>query len=209
MGDMIQTEGVTEAQKNNRINVLAQVGLLSAVIVLMAFTPLGYLRFSVIEATLLMIPVALGAIRLGPRVGAWLGAVFGLTSFAQCFGISWFGTQLASISLLATFVTAMVPRVLMGILVALIYRALVRSKSRETFAMGAAFFASALLNTILFVGLFYLLFGSSDFVRDMQAGRSLMVFLAWFIGINGIVELIAATVGGSIIGTALQRAGVL
>jgi uncharacterized membrane protein len=187
----------------------------------MAFTPLGYLRVGlVIEATLLMIPVAIGAIRLGPVAGGLLGGVFGLTSFAQCFGISPFGTILMGIDPLATFIVCMVPRVLMGISVGLIYRAVLPKDETEDdgrslkvepirthpFAMATAFFSSSVLNTVLFVGFFLVLFGSTDFVRDMQGSTPLLFFVASFVGINGIAEAIVATAGGTLIGTALERA---
>ena len=55
--------------------------LFTAIIVIMAFTPLGYIPLVVINATIIHIPVILGALFLGPKKGAFLGFVFGLTSF--------------------------------------------------------------------------------------------------------------------------------
>jgi len=211
--------------------MIAQFALLSAIIILMAFTPLGYVRLGVVEATLLMIPVALGAIRLGPIGGALLGAVFGATSFAQCFGISPFGTMLLSISPVATFVVCMVPRILMGVLVALVYRALSRHRAQQvlydeestwiedevqhrrpvphqpnTLALGVAFASSAFINTVLFVVFFLLLFGRTAFVAELAAGRSLLALIATLVGINGIAELAATFLIGTAIGSAVQRA---
>ena len=37
-----------------------------------------------LEITLIVIPVAVGAVTLGPAAGAILGGVFGITSFIQC-----------------------------------------------------------------------------------------------------------------------------
>jgi uncharacterized membrane protein len=186
----------------------------------MAFTPLGYLRIGLVEATLLMIPVAIGAIRLGPAAGGLLGAVFGLTSFAQCFGASPFGVVLLGIDPFATFIVCMVPRILMGVFVALIYRALASKSAKKDdgrflkvepvrthpLAMGAAFLSSSLLNTVLFVGFFFALFGSTEFVRGIQGATPLLFFAASFIGINGIAEAVVATVAGTLIGTTLERA---
>jgi len=192
--------------------MIALFALLSAIIILMAFTPLGYARIGIIEATLLMIPVAIGAIRMGPTAGGLLGAVFGLTSFAQCFGISPFGTTLFGISPISTFILTMVPRIAMGVLVALVYRVLTRSRvegSHNTFALGIAFFFSALLNTVLFVGFFLILFGRTEFVRELQGGATLLAFFASFVGINGVAEAIIATISGTAIRTALQRANLM
>lgn len=67
---------------------LVELALLVAVILLMAFTPIGYIKTLGLEITLIVIPVAVGAVTLGPTGGAILGGVFGVTSFIQCFGMS-------------------------------------------------------------------------------------------------------------------------
>lgn len=67
--------------KNEKTYELVLTALFTAIIVLMAFTPLGYIPLVVINATIIHIPVILGALFLGPKKGAFLGFVFGLTSF--------------------------------------------------------------------------------------------------------------------------------
>ena len=53
-----------------------ELALLVAVIVLLAFTPIGYIRTFGLEITLIVVPVTVGAVTLGPAAGAVLGAVF-------------------------------------------------------------------------------------------------------------------------------------
>ena len=48
--------------------------------------------------------IIIGAVSNGPVVGAILGLTFGLTSFAQCFGMDAFGTTLMQISPVNPFV---------------------------------------------------------------------------------------------------------
>lgn len=67
--------------KNEKTYELVLMALFTAIIVIMAFTPLGYIPLVVINATIIHIPVILGALFLGPKKGAFLGFVFGLTSF--------------------------------------------------------------------------------------------------------------------------------
>ncbi|MDE7063523.1 MAG: ECF transporter S component, partial [Lachnospiraceae bacterium] len=62
---------------------LVLTALFTAIIVLMAFTPLGYIPLVVINATIIHIPVILGALFCGPKKGAFLGFVFGLPSFVK------------------------------------------------------------------------------------------------------------------------------
>ena len=67
--------------KNEKTYELVLTALFTAIIVIMAFTPLGYIPLVVINATIIHIPVILGALFLGPKKGAFLGFTFGLTSF--------------------------------------------------------------------------------------------------------------------------------
>ncbi len=91
-----------------------EMALLTAVIVLMAFTPIGYIKTFGLEITLIVVPVTVGAVTLGPLAGAVLGAVFGITSFLQCFGMSAFGTMLLGIQPVFTFFVCVASRVLMA-----------------------------------------------------------------------------------------------
>ena len=77
---------------------MIQLALLIAIIALMAFTPIGFIRTPGLEITLIGIPVVVGAVLLGPAGGAILGAAFGLCSFLQCFGLSLFGATLLAIN---------------------------------------------------------------------------------------------------------------
>ena len=57
------------------------VALFAAIIIVMACVPfLGYIPLGVINATIIHVPVIIASVVLGPRKGAFLGGVFGLTS---------------------------------------------------------------------------------------------------------------------------------
>lgn len=109
------------ARATEKTRKLVQMAILIAVMLILAFTPLGYLKVGAIEITFMTIPVVVGAIILGPAAGAVLGGVFGLTSFIQCFGMSAFGAALLNISPILTFLVCMVPRILMGYLAGVIF----------------------------------------------------------------------------------------
>lgn len=69
-------------RENRKIREMAQTAIFGAIIVIMAFTPmLGYIPLGFTRATIIHIPVILGALALGPKRGAALGFLFGLTSF--------------------------------------------------------------------------------------------------------------------------------
>ena len=75
--------------KNNRFTTaqLTLLGLMAAILLLMAYTPLGYLNIGPLAISFNVIPVAISAVVLGPVGGAVAGAIFGLTSFLQCIGV--------------------------------------------------------------------------------------------------------------------------
>ena len=68
---------------NSKTYELVLTALFAAIICVMAVTPLGFIPLVVINATTIHIPVILGSLFLGPKRGAFLGGVFGLTSFLK------------------------------------------------------------------------------------------------------------------------------
>ena len=189
-------------QKTRR---LVQMAILIAIMLVLAFTPLGYLKVGAIEITFMTIPVVIGAILLGPAAGAFLGGVFGLTSFIQCFGMSAFCAALLGINPFLTFLVCMVPRILMGYLAGVIFRVIYRHDKTKILSFAASSLSGALLNTILFVGMLMLSFGSSEYMMTMRGGLDLLAFLAAFVGVNGLVEAIVAFVLGTAISKALVQ----
>ena len=114
--------------KQKKTVFMAEIAILAALILIMAFTPIGYLRIGALSLTLLMIPVSVGAVVMGPLAGAGLGCLFGLTSFAQCFMGDVLGSILAAKNIFFTFVVCVVSRTLAGLLCGVVYR-LFRKKS--------------------------------------------------------------------------------
>ena len=194
---------------NAKTYKMVQMAILIAIMLIFAFTPIGYIKFGAIEITLMVIPVAVGAIVLGPTCGAILGGIFGATSFVQCFGISAFGTFLFSLNPVMTFITCIVPRILCGWLAALIFQA-IYSKGKKTLAAYTASLSTALLNTIFFMGCIIMFFWSdAGFVDQMAAWgvttKSVGLFLVAFVGVNGVVEAVVNFIVGGAISQAVLR----
>ena len=59
---------------------MVSVALMSAIVIVLANTPLGMIHLPIVKATTVHIPVIIGAILLGPSAGAILGFVFGACS---------------------------------------------------------------------------------------------------------------------------------
>ena len=123
----------------SKAKALTLVGLLAAVEVVLTLTPLGFIPLGVTKATTIHIPVILGAVLLGPAAGAVLGGVFGvlsvLTNTFQPTVTSFVFTPFYALTPDFSgngwsLAVAIVPRVLIGVVSAYMFRALVRfSKS--------------------------------------------------------------------------------
>ncbi len=195
----------TKATRKARTLFLVQNAVLAAIVVLMAFTPIGYLRLGAVEMTFIMIPVAVGAITLGEKSGAFLGLVFGISSFIQCFGMSPFGAALLQINPIFTFIMCLVPRVLMGYLCGIIYKVL--CKVKKGVAVVVASFSAPVINTALFVASLILLFGKTDYIMGMRAGtENIWAFLIAFVGLNGLLEIVGTTIISPPVALIVQKA---
>lgn len=186
---------------------MARLAILTAIIFILGLTKLGYIQFGVIEITTVLIPVAIGAIILGPGAGAFLGAMFGLTSFIQCFGMSPFGAALLAVNPILTFITCMIPRILCGWLAGLVFKAFsnFKGKGAKILSFPVSALSCAVFNTVFFVISFMLLFSSTSFMTELRAGRALMPFLAWFVGLNGLVEAIVCFIVAAAVAKALAK----
>ena len=187
---------------------LTLLGLLTALLVILSSTPLGYLNIGPLAITFNVIPVAIAAIALGPTGGAIVGAIFGLTSFLQAMGIggtSYMGIITFEISPILTFVQRFIPRVLTGFLTGLLYQGLRKTKLKKA-SIFIAGFCAAFLNTVLFMGALFLLFGKTDYVQGLMAGRSVIISLCTLVGVNAIVEMLASTFIRGVLGKGLQAA---
>lgn len=187
------------------------LALLIAILLLMSMTPLGYLNIGPLAITLNVVPLAVAAVALGPAGGLICGCVFGLTSFLQCLGVggsSAMGVMLFSINPFLAFVQRFVPRALDGLLLGWIYRGLSK-KAKPYVACAITGFLSAFLNTLFFMTALLVLFGGTEYVQGLVAGRNLLVFVCAFVGVNAVAEMAAATVLTGAVGAALGKAGLL
>ena len=173
--------------KNLKTNAMTQTAILAAVVLIMAFTPLGYLKTFGLEITFITRPVIIGAMIIGPKAGAILGCLFGLTSFFQCFGLSTFGAALLAINPFYTFIVCVVSRTLMGYLCGVVFK-LLSKKSDSALIYGVSSLCGALLNTLFFMSSLIFFFGSSDYIKGFMGDMSVLRFVVAFVGLQGAIE---------------------
>ncbi len=190
--------------KNEKTYELVLTALFTAIIVIMAFTPLGYIPLVVINATIIHIPVILGALFLGPKKGAFLGFVFGLTSFinntfkaatASAFVFSpVLAFNVVGVSgIFKSLYICFVPRILVGVVPYFIY-VLIRKAAGNEQKTGRIV-VNAIASVILFISV------RAFLIRLLPDALSAMV--CTIIGlVAGAVLMAVLTVSGSKRGSA-------
>ncbi|MBM7624045.1 ECF transporter S component [Sporohalobacter salinus] len=116
------------------------VGILGAVTVILGMTPLGFVPVPTPagSATIMHVPVIIGAILEGPVVGGLVGFVFGVFSFLR-----------AGNPFVADPLIGILPRIFIGILAGYSYKLI----NKESVAVGLAAAFGTLTNTIGVLGL--------------------------------------------------------
>lgn len=98
---------------------LTTVGILGAIVIMLGLTPLGFIPLGVLTITSLHISVIIAGILEGPVVGGLVGLIFGFFSLFNAM------TRPTPISFVFyNPLISIMPRILIGIVTGLIYRAL-------------------------------------------------------------------------------------
>lgn len=145
-------EKVTE-KRILSIRQMTMIGMLSAVSIFLGLTGLGFIPIPPVKATIMHIPVIIGAIVEGPVVGSLVGLVFGLFSMYQNF------TAPGPTSFIFwNPIIALVPRVLIGITAYYIYAFLKNKIKNKSISIGTAAICATLVNTIGVLSLTYIFY---------------------------------------------------
>ncbi len=185
--------------KRDKLRKLILAGIFTAIILVLGLPPmctvLGFIKIGPLSITSLVIPVVIGAIILGPYYGMFLGFMFGMMSFIQCFTVDPFGAALVGISPVLTFIVCVIPRVLVGLVPALLFRLIMkRPTNSRTVAVFVSAIAGSLTNTVFFLGLLGLIFGNTEPVRNLfsyYGVDSVFTLLVAMAGVNALLEAVA------------------
>ena len=209
---MSETAVNTKVAKAKKMSVgeLTTIGLMTGILLPMSFPPLGYSHTYGLDISLMMIPVAIGAMVIGPKAGMWLGLIFGATSFYQAMtGTSWFSATLFNINPFFTFLVCIPTRMLMGYLVGVLFGLIRKVDRSRTVCYFAGGFLAAFLNTVFFMGTLLLCFWHTEFIQGINeglGGLNPLLFVGAFVGVNGLLEMPASCIVGGIVSKALDKA---
>lgn len=210
-------------QSGSRISTIGmvQVAVFAAIICLMAFTPfLGYIPLGFTRATIIHVPVIIASLLLGPKKGAVLGFVFGLTSFINntmnptptSFVFTPFYSLGEVSGGIGSVIICFVPRILVGVVPHYVYKLILKCSKEETKRKGVssiglilAGISGALTNTLLVMNLIFVFFREGYAAANNVAVTAVYGFILSIIGVNGVPEAIVAGALTLLIGRVLMK----
>ena len=170
----------------SKIRTIAVTGMLAAVTLVLGLTNLGIIPIPPANVTTMHIPVLIGAILCGPKVGLILGLLFGLTSVWKAFtATSALVAPLLAASPVLVIVMSIGPRLMIPIVAGSMYK-LIGKKSKPAAAIIAPVLGS-LTNTVCYLGMmliFYIISGID--------ASAVLAIIAGVGALNGSCEAIAA-----------------
>ncbi len=156
-------------------------GLLSAVTVTMGVTGVGLIPIPPINATIMHIPTLLGAILEGPRVGMFVGFVFGVYSLIQ----NMMAPNIMSFAFVNPFVSVL-PRLLFGPIAYLLYKMIPLKNSGVRIFLATAL--GTVMHTIMVMSMIFFLYGQHYAESQHISEASVAKVLAGVGIVHGIPE---------------------
>ena len=194
---------------NQDLRTLTRLALLVAIELVMKAVGLGSVPMGPLYMSFLTLPIAVGAITMGPMAGAVLGGVFGAVSFYDAVtGASAMTGALFQVSPLHTFILCVGMRMLMGLLVGLIFQGLKKAHHKGTWSYFVSSMAAPGLNTLLFMGYIVLAFYNCDYVQSLVANKGAsnpFMFVVLLVGVQGVAEFLVSGILGGIVARAVHK----
>ncbi|WP_317368487.1 ECF transporter S component [uncultured Tyzzerella sp.] len=175
---------------------LTKLALFSAIIFVLGTTPFGFIPLGAFKIVTIHIPVIIGSIMLGPKKGAFLGFVFGLSSFTmanvQPNLTSYFFSPIISGNLFS-LVVCFVPRILVGIIPYYVFKFLKKYININVSLIITGLIGS-LVNTVFVLGFIYIFF-AEKYAEILNATLdNLITVILASVGVNATLEALASSI---------------
>lgn len=181
------------------VRQIAVIGMLSAISIMLGLSGMGFIPLPTVKATIMQIPVIIGAVLEGPVVGAMIGLMFGLFSIFQSIT----APNILSFAFINPLVSVL-PRVLIGITAYYAYKW--TWSKREGVRIGIGAIVGSLTNTFGVMSMIYVLYAAQfAAIRGIDLDAAIQVIYGIAL-VNGIPEaLIAAAISVPVIGAIKKR----
>ena len=177
----------TSAQRKVNVRRMAVISVLSAISIVLSMIPfVGYIKLGPVDATIMHVPVIIGAVVEGPLVGAAVGLIFGLTSLFKAFT----EPTITSFCFMNPIISVL-PRILIGVVSYYVYKLIYKISKRVYLSGFVAGIVGSLTNTIGVMGLIYVIYADKYMQAIGQAGNA-GKYILLICATNGIPEAIVA-----------------
>ena len=188
--------------KRQRTFQMVLSAMFIAMIILQSFVPfLGNIPLAALNITIIHITVIVGGIVLGPQAGFLLGFTWGVCSLIFAYT----SANVLSFMIFTNPLISILPRLLMGGLVALFYHKATKLIDYDRLRMAVTGFLGSIMNTVFVLSSIYLLMGNQYAELKGKTVAELPLFLMSVVMTNGVPEALAATVVTPIIASILVK----
>ncbi|WP_418884567.1 ECF transporter S component [Acetoanaerobium noterae] len=176
-----------ETKKSFTVRHMAVTGMLGAISVVLGMTPLGFIPVGPTNATIMHIPVIIGAIVEGPIVGMLVGLIFGIFSLIRSI------TAPTPISFVFwNPLVSILPRILIGLASYYIYKFFSKTTKNEAVSIGITGALGTLVNTLGVLGMVYALYAEKFVSALGLSGQNAFKVISGIGITNGLPEMFVA-----------------
>lgn len=198
-------------QKKIDTRYMAMLAMMCGVLLVMGMTGIGFIPLPVIKATTMHIPVILGAVLLGPKAGAILGALFGFCSVwantttpgLLSFAFSPFMTTEGLPGVAKSLWIAVGCRILFGVIAGWLWVVFQKIFRKEYIALPVTAATATICHTLLVMGSIYVLLSQQYAAAKNVAISAVFGLIMGTVTASGIPEAIIAAILVTVIGKAL------
>lgn len=192
------------------LQYLIELALLVAILLVMNVTGLAMIPLPGQYASIMTVPVAVGAMMLGPLAGGILGGVMGCISFYTAiktgFSTLFLAGYTGGIVVLLSFVNSIIPRVLMGICVGWVFKLVHKLDKTKTVSYYIGGIAAPLLNTLFYMTVLVFIFLNAPTLESVLGAElfakfqeNVLLFVAAYVGLQAVIEaVVGCVISGSI-----------
>lgn len=171
-----------------KTNDLTILGIMTAIIIVMVAVPgLGYIPIGIMNATIVHIPVIILAIVKGPKLGAILGLVFGVTSILNAIL-----RPVITSYIFMNPIVAIIPRVLIGFGTGYIFLMLEKLGKNRSVNIGISAAIGSMINTIGVLSLVFILYGRDFLEKTGRSSQTILGALFTIAGTQGLIEMVVS-----------------
>lgn len=196
--------------KSSDLTYLMELALLVGILLMMNIAGLAVIPLPGQNASIMTVPVAVGAMILGPLAGGILGGVMGCISFYTAVKTGFSTLFLAGYTggtvVLLSVINCFIPRILMGVCVGWIFRGVHKLDKGKTVSYYIGGVAAPLLNTLFYMSVLVVIFLNAPTLQallseDLMATfqDNVLLFVALYVGPQALMEaIVGCVVSGSV-----------